>query len=125
MAKLKDTEITGDLTVSGDILPESWTAPTFQNSWVNYDTTYNQVGYFKDKYGIVHLRGLVKSGTVGGSTPIFTLPEGYRPIKRCIFVTISNGSIGRCDVKDTGEVIANNGSNSWFSLEGISFRAEL
>lgn len=49
---------------------EPWQTPTFQNGWVNYDTTYNPAGYFKDSLGIVHLRGLVKIPPVmKSSTP--------------------------------------------------------
>ena len=77
------------------------------------------VGY---QFGVVHLRGLVKSGTVG--LAIFNLPEGYRPSAREAIATISNGAIGRCDIKTSGNVIAYIGNNAWFSLDGITFRAD-
>ncbi len=126
MGKLRDTIIAGNLNISGEIKTvDDWITPSMGNSWVNYDTNFNQVGYFKDKSGIVYLRGLIKNGTFGGSTVIFTLPVGYRPIKRCLFMRISDSVLGRCDIANNGAVIAYSGDNSWFSLEGISFRAEL
>ena len=61
--------------------PEAFIAPTLLNSWVNFDVAINNsAGYYKDAFGIVHLRGLVKTGTVG--LAIFALPVGYRPVKQ-------------------------------------------
>ena len=72
---------TDDSMVIGGTLDLSntygWTNASMQNSWVVYDTARYTPGYFKDEHGIVHLRGLIKSGTVGASC--FTLPAGYRP----------------------------------------------
>jgi hypothetical protein len=101
---------------------DPWTAPSFLNGWLNYGNGYNPAGYFKDSMGMVHLRGLVKSGTMNAA--IFNLPAGYRPAYRNLFVNQSNGAIGRPDVTTVGDVIPAAGSNAWFSLDGISFRAE-
>ncbi len=72
-----DIEVSGDVNVTGTITQEAWQTPTLTNGWVNYGSFYTPSGYFKDKNGIVHLRGQVKSGTM--SQAIFTLPTGYRP----------------------------------------------
>jgi hypothetical protein len=59
-----------------------YTAPTFLNSWVNFDTaTYNAAGYRIDDDGRVWLRGLVKDGLWAGNA-MFRLPVGYRPAKQ-------------------------------------------
>lgn len=100
----------------------AWQVPTFQNGWVNYDTTYNSAGYYKDANNRVYAKGLVKTGTA--NTVIFTFPAGYRPLKRGIFVTVSNNAIARIDVLPNGEVKMESGSNAWISLETISFLAE-
>lgn len=98
-------------------------APAFENSWVNFDVTTNQgLRFWKDPMGLVHIEGLVKSGTIGAT--IFTLPAGYRPDKAHVFVVISNGAIGRCDVTATGQVVAMAGNNTYFSLSGINFKQE-
>jgi len=98
-------------------------AATFQNSWVNFDTTNSQVAFIKDQEGFVHIKGLARSGTM--ITPIFTLPVGYRPRLRINRATISNGAFGHVTVDPNGEVIPQAGSNGWFSVDGISFKAEL
>lgn len=96
-----------------------WRAPTFQNGWANY-SGYNSAGYYKDADGFVHLRGLVHLGT---ASTIFTLPVGYRPAARELMGTISNSAIGRCDVDTGGNVIMQLGSNAWFALDSLTFRA--
>lgn len=99
---------------------EAWITPTFSGNWVNYSTDYNPAGYFKDSLGIVHLRGLVKSGT----NTIFTLPVGYRPAYRELHAVQTNeNTIGRIDILTTGEIQMMTGSSVWISLDGITFRA--
>ena len=101
---------------------ELWQTPTFQNSWVNYENSYNPAGYFKDSLGIVHLRGLVRSGT--NNTTIFTLPVGYRPSNRELqTIQTFNNIIGRLDILTDGQVQVVLGNNGWVSLDGITFRA--
>lgn len=114
------------LDSSGKVLMQSqpaFAAPTFQNGWVNYDTsTYNIAGFYRDALNRVYLRGLVRNGTV--STAIFTLPAGFRPDRECIFAVISNSTIGRVDVYPSGQVRAETPSNNTYvSLDGISFVA--
>jgi len=99
----------------------NWTAPTFQNSWVNYGDIYETAGYIKDALGFVHIRGLVKSGTA--NTTIFTLPVGYRPNKSEIFTVMANQAICRLEVSANGTVAHSVGTNAWVSLAGITFKA--
>lgn len=105
--------------------PQVWIAPSLENSWTNYGADHETAGYMKDSMGFVHLKGLVKNGTSG---VIFTLPVGYRPAnnERPIYAVMSGATIGRCDVNGTtGAVTATSPySASWFSLSGITFRAE-
>jgi hypothetical protein len=107
------------------LTPPVWTEVTsFSNSWVNYDTAFNSAAYCKDVMGFVHLRGLVKDGTV--DLAIFTLPVGYRPVKREIFTTQCDSTIARIDVFSTGVVAAipsTNAGNAWISLDSITFYA--
>lgn len=101
--------------------------PAFSNSWVNYDTTnWGYAAFMKDSLGIVHLRGLIKNGTV--STVAFTLPAGYRPSgAKYIFLTSTNTTVfGRTDVlTDGGVQVAawGQGGNGWLSLANVKFRA--
>ena len=99
---------------------EQWNAPTLLNSWVNKGSPVNPTGYWKDPFGVVHLRGVVKSGTVGQA--IFTLPIGYRPANDELYAVVSNDVFGSCNVTSAGNVVAYTGSNVYFCMDGITFR---
>ncbi|MCK4828681.1 hypothetical protein KA005_73805 [bacterium] len=102
---------------------EDWIAPNLLTSWVNYGGTWAPAGYCKDSFGIVHLKGLIKNGTIGED--IFILPAGYRPEDYVAFATISSdGSeiLSRCTIYSDGSVKAASGGNTWFNLSGITFR---
>jgi hypothetical protein len=111
-----------------DILEPWIVVSSFQNSWVNNGGAYPGAAYHRQENQMVHLRGLVRSGTVSGSGTIFTLPSGYRPGARLMFPVIcasgSTRQIGQCDITTVGEVIAIAGANTYWSLDGIVFRAE-
>lgn len=94
--------------------------PAFQYSWVNYDTD-NVAAFTRDAMGFVYVRGLVKSGTVGSGTPIFTLPVGYRPATQRAFPVSSAGAFGIIVVKADGSVAVSVGSNVNCYLDGIIF----
>lgn len=92
---------------------EAWKALTLMNNW-----EYNGVGttpaYRKDDFGIVHLKGSIKLGTVTAGTQIFLLPEGYRPPeyynKMPVYCEDSNGviySTGFIDISNSGGVYIN------------------
>lgn len=89
--------------------------PAFENSWVNFGAAEESAAYRRDGLGLVHIKGLVKSGTVG-AVPVFTLPVGFLPAGDIHFATISNDAIGKLQIFNSGEVRANVGSNVWFSL---------
>lgn len=93
----------------------------FANSWANYGSGWGEASYWKDPLGFVHLRGLIKSGTVGSHA--FTLPPGFRPITNETYPTISNGAVGRVDVLTDGQVEpVSPSNNTYVSLAGIYFR---
>jgi hypothetical protein len=98
--------------------------PAFTNSWVNYGSSYNTAGYMKDSLGFVHLKGLIKSGTIGSSA--LTLPAGYRPAKYEIFAPANVNTIaaGRLNLQTDGTVVpASPSTNGWVSLDGVVFKA--
>lgn len=110
--------------------------PAFQNGWQNLgDSRTATAAFYKDPWGVVHLKGTVKSGTNG--TTIFTLPCGYGPDKDQNFAVVSYGAntsnVGILDVAfltpscDDGsyraEVRAAQSSATAFSLNDVTFRA--
>jgi hypothetical protein len=100
-----------------------WQVPTLAGSWTNYGSGYNPAGYRKDASGFVHLRGLVTGGSAVST--IFTLPVGYRPAYRNLFMVQSVSAVGRVDVATNGVVEDQISAGSgWVSLDGITFLAE-
>ena len=95
--------------------------PAFENSWVNFGSGYETAAFYKDPFGVVHIKGLVKSGT-GLVTNVFTLPAGYRPSVVLYFPTASNSAFGMATLLANGSVRLDIGSTTWVSLDGISFR---
>jgi hypothetical protein len=95
--------------------------PAFQNGWANYGGGHEAAGFYIDPWRRVFLCGLIQSGTVG--TTIFTLPGGYRPRNIQLFDVQANAALARVDVNTDGTVVATSGSNVWFQLNGVSFRA--
>ena len=105
---------------------QAWQSPTLLNSWVNYGGTFSNAGYMKDSLGFVHLRGLIKDGTV--TLAAFNLPAGYRPANDTAFVVNSNSAFGVVQVlgqsTNPGDVRILQGNNAFVYLEGIMFKAE-
>lgn len=105
----------------------TWTAPTFTNSWVNYGTVslvaYANAAYWKDPTNIVHLDGVIKSGTI--NTSAFTLPEGFRPAHKIWRLVASNDAVGLLAINPDGTVVPEAGSNVYVSLCGIKFVAQV
>lgn len=98
--------------------------PVFQNSWVNFGAPHQSARFWKDPMGVVHIEGLVKSGTVGAAGVIFTLPAGYRPGGQLLWGVISGlNTLGRIDVETDGDVIATAGNNAFFPVN-VQFKQE-
>ena len=111
-------------------IEDQWITPSLINSWsdMSHDThnDWSQVGYYKDQFGVVHLRGLLTGGS-SSTAVMFTLPAGYRPSERLLFATCANGATGqtRVDVLTNGNVQPIwNTSTSWTSISNIKFFAE-
>jgi len=102
--------------------PEQLYAPTYLNSWVDFGGVFHQVKYWKDANGVVHLIGTAKTG--GINTVMFNLPVGFRPGSTLIFSTTSADAFGMLQVQSNGDVLPKIGSSSYFSLDGVSFKAE-
>lgn len=98
-------------------------APAFLNSWVNYDASDGgrNVGFYRDPFGFVHLKGLLRNGSVGSAA--FALPLGYRPEGTMRQPTISNDIWSVTHLSPAGNVSPTVGVNTWFDFSGINFRA--
>lgn len=99
--------------------------PAFQNSWVNFGSTWQVARFRKFSDGRVEVQGLIKDGTVSATTPAFTLPTGYRPGANLLFKPSTNTATvnARLDVLSDGDVRPHTGGNTWFSIN-CSFYAD-
>lgn len=103
----------------GTMITEDWIRPPLSNGWISYGAPYHALFYRKDATGRVHMRGVIKNGTVGAYTAVFTLPIGYRPSGRLMFEGAK-----RIDVDPNGTVSVATGSNAFVSFNGVSFFAD-
>lgn len=105
---------------------QAWQAVVYANGWADYDATEWFGGqYYKDSLGIVHLRGLLRTGTVTSGTTMFTLPAGYRPGRKILQPTMSNNNLARIELHTDGTAKTNAGvAAGWVTIANISFRAE-
>jgi hypothetical protein len=106
---------------TGAITQSAWVAMTgsYTNSWVDFGGGYMAGAYMKDLMGFVHLRGLIKSGTM--STSAFTLPAGFRPSAVVLMACASAGAYGQLEVGTGGTITPTVGLNNYVSLNGVTF----
>jgi hypothetical protein len=117
----------GNVRISGHIIQDDWISPELLSPWIIYCGNgggYNVPGYFRDKNGIVHLKGLVTPKENGEGTTIFILKDGYRPARQELQTVNSDNNFARCDIYTDGRVFAFYVKKDWFSLDGITFRAD-
>ena len=107
----------------------TFTAPTFQNGWLNYspgsgDPNWQNAGYLTDSLGRVQTTGLVRAGTVASGTPIFTLPVASRPTEYLHMLNNVSGGLGHFSIDHSnGAVVAKGGSNAYLSLQSMFYPA--
>ena len=92
--------------------------PAFQNGWVYAGAPYNTCAFRKDGFGFVHLKGVMKSGTIGSVA--FTLPAGYRPAATVLSPTTTTQYVSVDSSGNVSGLFANTGT----PIDGITFHAE-
>ena len=111
------------LNLKANKVQKAWLTPTLINGWVAFGGAEDGPTYYKDDFGNVKLRGVVKSGTL--SVSMFKLPTGYRPAKNKYFAVISNNVPGFVLIDPSGGVIPLAGtSNTFVALDSISFKVD-
>lgn len=95
--------------------------PSFLNNWVNWGGNNVTLGFLKDPMGFVHIKGLIKNGTI--NTAVFLLPVNYRPVKYEEFVCNTSSGLGAIGVDEDGSVLAWVSTNASVTIGGITFKA--
>lgn len=121
-----DAATQGDL--GGVPTPEAWNTvgsdggrTSFKNGWSSFGGAFPNAQYYKDPFGVVHLRGVVKGGNVAYA--MFTLPIGYRPTGgEEVFAAQTFGSVRTVSVQVNGHVLTGATNNALIFLSGVSFR---
>ena len=107
-----------------------WIYPELNPGVEDYGHDTNPVSYFKDRDGVVHLRGCIQRNppTDTGSRFIFTLEEGYRPSNRESFLALSEVANTKIGIYDNGVVYwypgpSPSGYVGRLWIDGITFMA--
>jgi hypothetical protein len=106
--------------------PERWHEigasgePPFLNGWANAATDLVTGGFYKDPFGVVHLKGMITSS--GANSVVFILPAGYLPAKALSETVVWESGTGRIGIGPNGIVSVSGGSGA-VSLDGVTFRA--
>lgn len=115
-----------------EIAPGSGCGPTIVGRFcsaglTNFGEGANSVAYFKDPFGIVHLKGTVKNAATTGATGLFYVPEEYRPAGHGAYAVAKGDELAIVDVFSDGEVAivsSQLAQGQAVSLDGLSWRAE-
>lgn len=104
---------------------EGWTKMHLFNETKPYDYD-NELKYFKDPFGIVHLQGIAKDTTSEWFVRI--LREDCRPEKNLlVFVPCTGNKSATLRIRKDGNILIENRSEistNWISIDGISFKAK-
>ena len=99
--------------------------PVLQNGWRDYANGWAPAGYWKDQFGVVHVRGLIERGNTTPGTLIFNLPEEYRPQYGEHFTVRTSGDhSGDVYVLPNGNVMIDTSIYGWLDFAGIAFRTD-
>jgi len=118
LGAVSEVDLTADqIVITGNL--GSWSSLPYTNgggtTWTDFGSGW-QVGQYKKMGDLVFVRGLCKR-TAGSGATIATLPSGYRPASYSqLFVTLTDGGVGRIDVGTGGDISLVAGTAGWVSL---------
>jgi hypothetical protein len=143
-AEFLDGSTASDFALAGS---EGWQPLVLRSDpsachWQNFGNGFNPPAFFRDRAGVVHLRGMITAvdGTgnnCGGLAPndsmplASPLPQGYRPANTELVMITAANKPGRLDVFANGDLVLGavfGGYPSfadvkiWLSLDGVSYR---
>ena len=98
----------------------TYTAPTFQNGWLDYspssgDNNWQAAGYMTDSLGRVQMTGLVRAGPI--TSTIFNIPAALRPSEYMHVLNDVGSAVAHFGVAANGDVGSKGYGNNFHSLQ--------
>lgn len=109
------------IAMLSDLALGAWQTPSLNLGWIGLGGTWADPQYRKDASGLVRLRGAMQHATSSSNGVIFTLPTGFRPLKREFFICYGAGGAFRVDVYANGDVETTGANMFGSSFGGIAF----
>lgn len=78
--------------------------PTLLNGWQNFGNGWQPICYSKDCFNRMWLRGVINGGSVGTSTPVLVIPQGFRIPYEMAFYSDSIGAYIDTVINPNGNV---------------------
>lgn len=112
-----------DQTASQAVPVGAWAPAVYTSPWADFSSSYQGARYMLDYSGFVVIEGAVKTtATITGTSSLFTLPPGYRPLKTVPFGQISGTAAREMEITSAGVVQFTGMPNALVGLTTISCR---
>jgi len=108
-----------------------WPGPGTRGKWTDltllagntaFGDEYHTPAYYKDPSGWVHLKGMLRGGTLTSGTGIATLPAGFCPPAHGMHRGQTEGPATQLiSIMSSGGIALSGNANGWLSLDGIHF----
>lgn len=101
---------TGNWVAAGRLAPtagDAWVAPALTAPWANFGGGFQAARYRLYASGDVGIEGVVGTGatSVTGTSALFTLPAGYRPVDTVMTAQVMNGNaVRQLTINNLGQV---------------------
>lgn len=113
-----------DQTTAQTVPVGVWAPVVYTSPWADFSGAYQGARYMLDYSGFVVIEGAVKTTTTiaTGTSPVFTLPPGYLPLKTQPFSQISGTTIRQMEITNAGVVQFTGMPNATIGLTTIACR---
>jgi hypothetical protein len=101
---------TGNWATPGRVVPaagDAWVSPSLTSPWANFAGGFQAARYRLYASGDVAIEGVVGTGatSVSGTSALFTMPAGYRPVDTVMTAQVMNGNVVRqLTINNLGQV---------------------
>lgn len=101
---------TGNWIAVGRLVPaagDAWVAPSLTSPWANFAGGFQAARYRLYASGDVAIEGVVGTGatSVSGTSALFTMPAGYRPVDTVMTAQVMNGNaVRQLTINNLGQV---------------------